>query len=427
MTAATVSAGADPAARGRGLAAYAAFGLPLAMMALPLYVVVPKFYAEATGLSLALIGAVLLGTRLLDAFADPLLGGWVDILRRRNSYLRPVLLAMPPLALGYALLFAPQLAPRVALSPAVWLGATLTAAYLGYSLASIAYQAWGAELAHDDAGRARVTAAREGAGLIGVILASIVPVMAGVHALTALFFVALALALVLLARYAHRPGPPAASAAPAMRELLLPLARRNFRWLLLVFVANGIAAAIPATLVLFFVADRLQLAGWEGLFLALYFLGGAASMLLWVRLAGRVGLHLSWLIGMVAAVAAFVWALGLDAGDLVAYAAICALSGIALGADLALPPALLARVIDANGDTARREGAYFGLWNFVNKLNLAIAAGVALPALQWLGYTPGARDTGALDALSLSYALLPCALKLVAAALLFVAWRRRTF
>jgi Na+/melibiose symporter-like transporter len=397
------------------------------MMALPIYVVVPKFYADATGLSLTLIGTVLLATRLLDAFADPLLGGWVDVSRRRSSHLRLVLLAMPLLALGFVLLFSPAVALNLAISPAIWLGVTLTAAYLGYSLASIAYQAWGAELAHDDAGRARVTAAREGAGLIGVILASVVPVLAGIHVLTAMFLFVLALALGLLARHAPRPGPPSASATPTMLGLLLPLARRNFRWLLLVFVVNGIAAAIPATLVLFFVADRLQLAGSEGLFLALYFVAGAASMLLWARLARRIGLQLSWLVGMVAAVTAFVWAYWLDAGDLVAFALICILSGAALGADLALPPALLARVIDANGDTARREGAYFGLWNFVNKLNLALAAGVALPALHWLGFTPGARGASALDALSLSYALIPCALKLLAAALLLVAWRRHAF
>jgi Na+/melibiose symporter-like transporter len=150
-------------------------------------------------------------------------------------------------------------------------------------------------------------------------------------------------------------------------------------------------------------------------------------MVLWARLARRFSLPLVWLFGMLAAVAAFVWAYGVGPGDLVAFAAICALSGLALGADLALPPALLARVIDDGGDGGRREGAYFGLWTFVTKLNLALAAGVALPLLQWLGYAPGDRSTAALAALSASYALLPCALKLAAAAVLTVAWRGRRF
>ena len=98
--------GADRPSR-RGLAAYGLLGAPLAMMALPVYVLVPKFYFEATGLALSVIGAVLLITRLADAFVDPFLGAWVDRAKQRGSYLRPVLIAMPPLALGFVLMFMP--------------------------------------------------------------------------------------------------------------------------------------------------------------------------------------------------------------------------------------------------------------------------------------------------------------------------------
>ena len=150
-------------------------------------------------------------------------------------------------------------------------------------------------------------------------------------------------------------------------------------------------------------------------------------MPLWARLAQRLPLEAVWLIGMVAAVAAFAWAYALDAGDFGAFALICLLSGFALGADLALPPALLARVVEKNGHTGAHEGTYFGLWNLAYKLNLALAAGIALPALALLGYTPGARDADALSALSFAYAVLPCLLKLAAAGLLAVAWRLQKF
>ena len=71
----------------------------------------------------------------------------------------------------------------------------------------------------------------------------------------------------------------------------------------------------------------------------------------------------------------------------------------------------------------QHEGSYFGWWTCANKLNLALAAGLALPALQALGYAPGARDEAALSALALIYAALPCLLKAGAAALL---WHHRT-
>ena len=423
----TAGSAAAPATSARGLASYALLGMPLAMMALPVYVLVPKFYAEATGLALTVIGSVLLGARLLDAFVDPLLGALVDAGKKRGSYLRPILISLPPLAVGFALMFSPP-AGMTAGAATVWLAATLIAAYLGYSLATIAYQAWGAELAHDDPGRARVTAGREGAGLIGVVLAAVIPYALGARSLIVVFAITLAIALYPLLRHAPRPLPrTGADALNPWQSMLAPLATRRFRWLLAVFVVNGIAAAIPASLVLFFIADRLQLEAQSGVFLALYFIAGAASMPLWMKLAQRYSLHAVWLIGIVLSVLAFIWAYGLTAGAFVSYATICVLSGAALGADLALPPALLARVIDANGHTGTRDGAYFGLWNLVNKLNLALAAGIALPMLDLLGYRVGVRNEEALGALAFAYAVLPCILKLGAGGVLFAAWRGQKF
>jgi len=92
---------------------------------------------------------------------------------------------------------------------------------------------------------------------------------------------------------------------------------------------------------------------------------------------------------------------------------------VLLGSDLALPGAMLAGLIDDAGDRGRADGAYFGWWNFATKLNLALAAGLALPLLGWLGYAPGTRDAQALQVLTVAYCLLPCVLKTGAAALLY--------
>lgn len=421
------------APRGGGLAAYAAFGLPVTMTALPMNILLPDFYAATTALALTTIGLVLLATRLIDAVVDPLLGNWVDAQNAAGRTLRPILLGAVPLAIGFALLFNPALlGARDATASAVWLFATLACAYLGYSLATIAYQAWGAELAHDDAGRARITASREGAGLVGVLIGGTVATVAGMPALVATFLLLLAAGLALLGLLAPRPQRRSVVAGEhRFTDFLIPLRTSRFRWLLAIFALNAIAPAITATVFQFFVADRLGLREYTGLFLSLYFIAGAASMPLWIRLAQRLPLQGIWLGGMVAAVAAFVWAYGLDAGQgtlaLYAFIAICVLSGIAFGADLALPPALLAHVIDANGHGGHREGAYFGLWNFVNKLCLALAGGIALSLLESLGYARGEQDAQALAALAFTYAVVPCLLKLVAAAALGVAWAREKF
>lgn len=399
--------------------AYGALGLPLAMAALPIYVHVPKLYGGALGLDLALVGAILMSVRLLDAVLDPGLGVLSDRRAGRKTF---VALALPLLALGMLAVFNP---PRSGLG--LWLAGSLILVYLGFSIASIGHQAWGAELGATPHERTRITASREGLALIGVLLAAVLPEVlagtrgeaAGLSLFSLAFLPLLALAAGLTLGLA--PEPPLAGRAPAdgwLGAMAAPLARAAFRRLAAVFLLNGIAAAIPATLVLFFVEDVLDAPDRAGAFLAVYFLAGAAGMPGWVAASRRLGKGPAWLASMLLAVVAFFWAYNLGPGDAGAFFVICALSGLALGGDLALAPSLLADVIEEEeGAGSRAAGAYFGIWNFLNKLNLGLAAGLALPLLAWLGYRPGAAGEGTM-ALSLTYALLPSALKLTAAALL---------
>jgi Na+/melibiose symporter-like transporter len=104
--------------------------------------------------------------------------------------------------------------------------------------------------------------------------------------------------------------------------------------------------------------------------------------------------------------------------------AICLATGVAAGADLAIPGAMLTRVVQTAGLAGRAEGAFFGWWNAATKLNLALAAGLALPLLQVLGYQEGVQNAASAHALSFVYALVPCTLKLLAMLLLWWLWVR---
>ncbi|HQS59332.1 MAG: sodium:galactoside symporter [Gallionellales bacterium 35-53-114] len=393
---------------------YGLFGLPLAMVALPIYVYVPQFYAEQFGLSLTLIGTALLAARILDAFIDPLIGLWIDGSKNSHGYGRFILISLPLLVAGFTLLFHPPAMGQDEVM--LWFIISLIMVYAGFSLATIAYQSWGAALTQALAERSRLSATREGFGLLGVILAASLSGIIGLSGLTVIFIVTLLVSAALLLKKSPHPGI-AEPVHIGMSSLLEPFHNAKFRWLFAVFIVNGIAAAIPATLFLFFAKDQLQLAQYSGLFLVLYFVAAAASMPLWVALAKRFGEARAWLMAMLLAVLAFIWAYGLSAGDAVPFAIICILSGLTLGADLALPPALLAAVIGRAGHSGLREGAYFGAWNWATKINLALAAGISLPLLSWLGYVPGIDSNGS-DALSVAYALLPCLLKLAAAGIL---------
>jgi len=398
---------------------YGALGLPLAFVALPLYVVLPNHYASQFGVPLAWLGALLMAARLFDAATDPWIGrccdAWFAASTRRVLVM--AVLAAAALSLGFVGLFFPPvqgMAPLLA-----WCGAMLLLSYGSYSLLSIAHQSWGARLGGDAAQRARIVAWREGFALAGVLLASVLPALAGLGVTSAVLAVALALGLMGLSRAPE--GPRSANRGPA-HGMRMALANPSFRQLLVIYLLNGIASAIPATLVLFFIRDRLQAPAFEPALLGAYFAAAALSMPLWLRAVRRFGLVRSWLGGMLLAIAAFAWATSLGAGDVAGFAAVCVGSGIALGADLSLPGALLAGVIRRAGHAGQLEGVYFGWWNMATKLNLALAAGVALPLLGLFGYAPGSREPQALMALSLIYCALPCALKLAAVVLL---WARR--
>ena len=407
----------------KDLLSYGILGLPLAMAALPLYVHVPKFYGDTLGMDLAMVGVVLLALRLFDCAIDPLLGTWSDGLADRR---RAIAWALPPLAAGMVALFAP---PHAGSAAVWWLAGSLAIVYAAFSLATINHNAWGAELSADTHQRTRVTATREGLALAGVMIAAILPGLSGDPA-TGLQALAWTFAGALLACggwtlvRAPRGIQAAVPATPTGVALRAALAAPAFRRLLAVYMLNGIAAAIPATLVLFFIKDVVGDEAHQGVYLAIYFLAAAIAMPGWVAMARRFGKGRSWLIGMALAIAAFVWALRIGPGDSIAFMVICAASGVALSADLALPPSLLADAIDA-GPRELRAGVYFGLWTLATKLNLALAAGIALPLVQWLGYRPG--ELGGSAGLTAIYAGLPCLLKLAAAALCWRNLLRRSF
>jgi len=408
---------------------YGLMALPLAFVALPLYVFLPNYYARSFGLPLASLGVLLLLARVADALIDPLLGRWIDRLFARSQahVLRFSALAAVLLGAGFFALFFPPVREHGALL--VWAAGALVLCYLGYSALTLVQQSWGALLGGDAALRSRIVAWREGLGLAGVILASMAPLVWGLPLTASILCLALGLGWL---AWTRAPAPvlapaPVSEDAGAGLRLLAPLRYRPFRALLAVFLANGIASALPATLILFFVQDRLQApASMEPWFLASYFLAAGLAMAPVSRLVARWGLQSLWLASMGLSVLVFAWAAQLGSGDSLPFIAICVLSGLCLAADLTVPGAMLAGLINSQPEPGRDSGIYWGWWNMAAKLNLALAAGLALPLLSYAGYEPGSRSEEALRSITWAYCLLPCFLKLGAAALLYFFIIRKT-
>jgi GPH family glycoside/pentoside/hexuronide:cation symporter len=409
------------------LLAYGALGFPLAALNLPLYVYLPAFYAEEVGIGLATVGAVLLVARLLDTVTDPLIGELGDRLPTRFGRRRPWLVAaLPLLMVATWMLFRP--ADGVGW---VHLLSWSILAYLAWTAMLLPYAAWGAELSADYHERSRVTAAREGAVVLGILFAAALPALLGIGAQTKgpilealawimLIFLPLTLLILLMVVPEGHARPGAAIRfADGVR---IALRNRAFLRLVAAYLLNGVSNGLPATLFLLFVGDRLGLPAAAGGLLLVYFAAGFAAIPFWLRLSRRVGKHRAWSAAMLWACAAFVWVPLLGPGDLLPFAVISLFSGLSLGADLALPASIQADVVDLDRvETGRqRTGLFFAIWSMSTKLALALAVGLAFPILDMAGFTPGGdNDPVALGTLAVLYGLAPVLIKLGATTLVW--------
>ena len=112
---------------------------------------------------------------------------------------------------------------------------------------------------------------------------------------------------------------------------------------------------------------------------------------------------------MIFAFLSFIWAFFLEPNNIIGFFIICLLSGIAVGANLALPSAIIAEDINSNNNQDYAS-SYYSISNFLSKFALAIASGVSLPILGFLGYVPGIARNDVL--LPFVYAFLPCCILL---------------
>jgi Na+/melibiose symporter-like transporter len=410
----------------RLLAAYAAPAFPLAILGLPLNVYLPAFWGETMGLGLTTVGLVLLATRLFDVVTDPLIGLMSDRTRGRFGRRRPwAAAALPIAAPAVWLLFVP---PEGAGAAHLFVTASLV--YLGWTMLNISHTAWGAELSPDYHQRTRVNAWREAATLSGIVASALVPaiVPGGIAAdLRALALVTLGLALpafaLLFAVVPDAPVPARAARPPGFAAIVSPLlANAPFRRLLSAWVLNGMANGLPAALFLLVVTHLLAAEDKAGPLLLAYFLAGILAVPGWTRLAARWGKHRAWCVAMLWASGVFAFVPLLGPGDWLPFLAISILSGAALGADLALPPAIQADVVDLDRvETGEgRAGLLFAVSSMAQKFGNAGAVGLGLPLLDALGFRAGPEGAVGLGALVGLYCVAPVALKLTAVALM---WR----
>jgi GPH family glycoside/pentoside/hexuronide:cation symporter len=317
-----------------------------------------------------------------------------------------------------------------------WFGTCIYALFLFWTVVTVPYESLGPEITFDYNERNTLFGLRDGLLIAGTLAAAASP--AAVQAAfglapdaagerTKFFWIAVIYAPLVIGSawwcaLAIRERPlQEASAAGMWRGLRLVFRNRPFMILIVAYTISAIGNNLPATLILFYVEYVLE-SPYADAFLMLYFVTGIVFLPGWVYLARRIGKKRAWLLSIAINTGAFVGVFFLGPGDALIYGVLVFLSGIGLGATLALPSSIQADVIDYDEllTGERREGRYIGLWSIAKKLAAAVGVGAGLSILGLAGYIPNAEQPEeVLLALRVLYAVVPSVCNLVALAIAF--------
>lgn len=410
------------------LVRFSAIAIPASAAALPIGVYLPTIFARDFGLSLGSIGLIFLLGRLWDAVTDPVVGALSDRTRSRFGRRKPWIAGGGLLFLAASLFL---FFPAGGVTP-VYLGIVLFFFYLGWTAMQIPFLAWSGEISGQYHQRTRIATYQTVVGAAALFLTLVLPAIAdqirpgdgrlqltlmGALVLTA---TAPALLLTLTAFPERRPEheEPPFSLGESLRAvfanpLLLRVLASDF--------AVTLAQSIRSSLIVFFVTFYMGRPDWAaGLFLFQFVFGILAGPI-WLRIGLKLGKHRTAVAGEVVQVAVNLALLLVTPDRFDLLLALTVAQGLAQGSGNLMLRAIVADVADKQRlDTGEeRTGLYYSVFSLAGKAAGAVAIGVTLPLLGWLGFNPqGGNSPETLDSLLLLFALGPAFAHALSAALI---------
>lgn len=411
--------------------AYAMPAFALAVVGIPVYVYIPKFYTDIIGVPIGLLGTLILLVRVFDALTDPAIGFVSDRTRSRFGRRRPYIGAGSILlAIAILFLFNPiDSAPEF---QTVWFGTWFFLIFLFWTLVAVPYESLGPELTFDYNERTTLFSIRDGALIAGTLLAASSPAL--VSAVFGLqptpegerekfFWISLLFApMVILFSWwcifsiKERAGRFPTSTQNPLKSIRQLVSNRPFMILLVSYTIAAFGSNLPATLILYYVEYVLE-SNRADLFLLIYFATGIFLLPGWVVIARKIGKKPTWISAMLINTGSFIGVFFLGPGDEWQYGILVALSGIGFGATVAIPSAMQADVIDYDElqTGTRQEGHYIGVWSISKKLAAALGVGVGLAVLGAAGYEPNTTQNEEVRfTLRVLYAMIPSFCNLLA-------------
>jgi len=388
------------------IAAYSLPSVAIGFTGLLFSLYLMKYATDVLLLSPAMMGSLLMISRIWDGVSDPLAGHLSDRTRSRFGRRRSWMFAAAiPMGGTFAMMWSPP-EGMDGTALVLWMAVAL----LLYETASTAFfvphGALGVELSQDYHERTRLFGYRHMISFAGVILGlggfwlvqnaedergavARISLLGGV--VVALVILWTTARLPERAEYQGRAGSPL---LPALRDI-----GRNphARLLLVVFGIETFGTASIATLVPYMTEYVLHVPGSAVTIIACYFTPQALLAPLWIRVSRRFGKRNVWAVSMAGTMVAFGGLFFASEDSLWLVHLLPALLGAAAGCGAVVAPSIKADVIDYDElmTGERKEGAYLAVWNFIRKAAGGVAAGLTGYALTVTGFVPGQEQTEA--------------------------------
>jgi len=390
------------------------------------------FYCtQALGLEPAIAGVALLIPRILDAFADPMMGAISDRTNhkfgRRRIYL---LFGAPLLGLSFAsIFFIPHTAPTEV--KFILLVGSFFLSNLAVTLYEVPYSAMAAEMTQSYKERTVLAGYKMfAARAAGVAVVFAAPMIFGSQADLQTGFKVLGVAAGLFMAITglwtffsskNAPRIDFSVAKFSIRdEIDAVIHNQSFRRLWSAFFAQNLAIGVSATAQIYFITIVMSVAPKDiGHFLVAGSLAALVATPLWVLVGRKIGKQKGYLFGILAAAILTVPAFFLSPAQLAWLVPILILAGIIDAANQLFPNAMIPDTVEMDElrSGQRREGAIFGAWGFARKLGMTGGAFLVSIMLSVIGFIPGAatelQSADALNGIRYIYAGVPLLLWLL--------------
>lgn len=416
---------------GPRLAGFSVISIATGGFNIPLQTYLPAFYATVIGMDLATVGLVFMISRLWSAAADPVIGWASDHTRTRIGRRKPWII-------GGGLLFLLSLlavfSPPAGATP-LYLGGWLLLLCLGWTATSTPLYAWGGEMASSPVERARIQAYIQTGSSIGIFLVLVLPAIldalgrgnpeARVGSMGALVAVVLAAGMLLIALLFREPPPGPPVSAPAnWRKGIRTVLTDHALWRIVAsdfFVALG--QGFRTAVFLFFVTRYMGMAS-PALLLMLQYAFGMFAAPLWARISYRFGRLRTLIMAEGVQVAINLMVLSLTPDRMWLFILLIVGQGLTQGSGNLMLRSMIYDVADRHRESSgiERAGLFSSVFNVTTNAAYAVAVGIALSVVGFLGFDPRSSGTEGVGGVHLFFAIGPALGHLLS--IFVISWRR---